>query len=191
MVLLKVKRCGIQKERRSEFEMKNEAIPKFLGSVFFVEDIEKSKKFYLEVLGQKISVDHGRCVGFEGGFSLWLREYAHQIMGFVNSDEQKSMIPDAEIYFESVDIEKCLSFLKAKKVDFVHDMLEQPWGQRCFRLYDPDGHVVEVGEPMWVVIKRFSDLGWSVERIVEKTFMPEQIVRDVVGKQESGGIGQK
>ena len=160
--------------------MEKQAIPKFSSAVFFVTDIEVSKKFYCEMLSQKITLDHGRCVVFEAGFSLWFREYAHQIMGFANSDEQKSALPNAEMYFESVEIEKCLSYLKDNNIDFVHDMLEQPWGQRCFRLYDPDGHVVEVGEPMWVVIKRFSDLGWPVDRIVEKTFMPKEIVESVL-----------
>jgi len=160
--------------------MQENAIPKFSSAVFFVKDIEKSKKFYSEMLSQKISLDHGRCVVFEGGFSLWLREYALEIMGFVGSGEQKEVLPVAEIYFESVDIEECLSFLKDNNIDFVHEMLEQPWGQRCFRLYDLDGHVVEVGEPMWVVIKRFSKLGWPVDRIVEKTFMPQGIVESVL-----------
>lgn len=160
--------------------MQKQAIPTFSSAVFFVKDIEKSKKFYSEMLAQKISLDHGRCVVFDGGFSLWLRDYALEIMGFVGSVENSDALPVAEIYFESVDIEGCLSFLKSEKIDFVHGLLEQPWGQRCFRIFDLDGHVVEVGEPMWVVIKRFSELGWPVDRIVEKTFMPKEIVKSVL-----------
>ena len=29
----------------------------------------------------------------------------------------------------------------------VHPIRTEPWGQRVFRLLDPDGHIVEVGEP--------------------------------------------
>jgi catechol 2,3-dioxygenase-like lactoylglutathione lyase family enzyme len=38
--------------------------PKYCGSAFFVDNVEKSKKFYTDILGQKIDMDFGRCVGF-------------------------------------------------------------------------------------------------------------------------------
>jgi uncharacterized glyoxalase superfamily protein PhnB len=34
------------------------------------------------------------------------------------------------------------------RVDLIHPIVEQAWGQRVFRFYDPDGHAVEVGEPL-------------------------------------------
>jgi len=49
-------------------------------SVFFVEDIQKSKHFYSEVLGQKIVADFGRNVGFEGGLSIWEKDYALNVI---------------------------------------------------------------------------------------------------------------
>ncbi|GAH41494.1 unnamed protein product [marine sediment metagenome] len=61
-------------------------------------------------------------------------------------------------------------------------MYEQPWGQRCFRIYDPDNHIIEFGEPMPTVIKRFSSQGLSIEEIVKKTLMPLEIVKKVLGK---------
>ena len=33
--------------------------------------------------------------------------------------------------------------------------LEYPWGQRDFRLYDPDKHIIEIAEDMNTVIRRF------------------------------------
>ena len=61
--------------------MNEDATPKYNGSVFFVKNVEKSKKFYTEIVGQKIEMDFGRCVGFIGGFSIWKRSYAHKMMG--------------------------------------------------------------------------------------------------------------
>ena len=29
----------------------------------------------------------------------------------------------------------------------VHPIRMEPWGQRVFRIFDPDKHVVELGEP--------------------------------------------
>ena len=36
------------------------------------------------------------------------------------------------------------------------------------RFYDPDGHLIEVGESMKMVIKRFLDRGMTMEEIAEK-----------------------
>jgi hypothetical protein len=33
-------------------------------------------------------------------------------------------------------------------VELIHPILQQAWGQRVFRFYDPDRHIVEIGEPM-------------------------------------------
>ncbi len=51
-----------------------------------------------------------------------------------------------------------------------------------FRLYDPDGFVVEIGESMDVTIKRLSLGDPSVEAIAAKTFMPIEAVRAILGK---------
>lgn len=32
-------------------------------------------------------------------------------------------------------------------VELIHPIERQAWGQKVFRFYDPDGHIVEVGEP--------------------------------------------
>jgi hypothetical protein len=56
---------------------------------------------------------------------------------------------------------------------------EQPWGQRVFRVYDPDGHIVEIGEPMPVVIQRFLAQGMSAEEAAERTSMPLEIVQKI------------
>jgi len=41
--------------------------PVFQSAVLLVKDVEKSKRFYSEVLGQRIVFDFGRNVVFEGG----------------------------------------------------------------------------------------------------------------------------
>ena len=39
---------------------------------------------------------------------------------------------------------------------------EAEWGQRSIRFYDLDGHIIEVGENMKMVVKRFLDSGMSM-----------------------------
>jgi catechol 2,3-dioxygenase-like lactoylglutathione lyase family enzyme len=162
--------------------MDNNDNPKYNGAVFFVDNVEKSKKFYTDILGQKIEMDFGRYVGFIGGYAIWDATYASNIMGLVNSIEQPLGKGNVEIYFEINDLDSLFDKIKKENIDFVHEIKEQPWGQRCFRIYDPDKHIIEFGEPMPVVIKRFSIQGLSIEEIVKKTLIPLDIVNQVLGK---------
>lgn len=47
---------------------------------------------------------------------------------------------------------------------YVHPFKEHSWGQRVVRFYDLDKHIIEVGESMSVVVKRFIDSGLTVEQ---------------------------
>ena len=136
--------------------MGNKEIPKYNGAVFFVDNVEKSKKFYTNILGQEIEMDFGRCVWFICGFSIWERSYAYKMMGL--KEEGISINKkDAELYFEIEDLDRLFAKLKNEKIKVVHDIIEQPWAQRCFRIYDPDNHIIELAEPMTVVIERLYD----------------------------------
>ena len=59
-------------------------------------------------------------------------------------------------------------------------MIEQPWGQRVFRIYDPDKHMVELGEPMTAVIKRYLNQGMTPIEVAKRMSMPFEIVQTVV-----------
>ena len=48
------------------------------------------------------------------------------------------------------------------------EVTEHSWGQRVIRFYDPDGHIIEVGEDMKMVIKRFLASGMTMEEISVK-----------------------
>ena len=70
-----------------------------------------------------------------------------------------------EIYFESDDIKNIESKLKQHNVEFIHEIVEQPWRQRVMRFYDYDKNIVEVGEPMEFVAFRLSKEKNSIENI--------------------------
>jgi catechol 2,3-dioxygenase-like lactoylglutathione lyase family enzyme len=164
--------------------MNKQIFPKYHSSVFFVSDVEISKKFFTDVLGQKIESDFGRCIIFIDGFSIWDRVYAHKMMGLTDEDISNNK-KDAELYFEIEDIDSLYIKLKNEKIEFIHNIIEQPWGQRCFRIYDPDNHIIEFAEPMTVVIERLYDKGLTHNQIVKKTLMPVEIVLDVIGMIDS------
>ena len=164
--------------------MKPNEAPKFICAVFFVKDIEISKEFYQNVLGQKIMMDHGENVLFEGGLSLWNGDYALETIGLKNTEKTPLGRQNSEIYFESGDLDKLYEKIKKEKekIEFIHKIKEQPWGQRAFRIYDPDGHIVEFGEPMSAVIIRFKDQNMTPEEISKRTSMPLDIVKTVLGE---------
>jgi hypothetical protein len=129
-------------------------------------------------------MDFGRCVGFIGGFSIWDRTYAHKMMDLnekINLKNNKV----AELYFEIEDLDSLFTKLKRKKIKFVHEIIEQPWAQRCFRIYDPDNYIIEFAEPMTVVIKRLYNQGLTHNKIVKKTLMPVEIVLDIIDRIKS------
>lgn len=164
--------------------MENKHIPGYQSSVFFVSDVEQSKKFYTEIIGQKIEMDFGRCVSFIGGFAIWDISYALQMMNLKKQDISKHT-SDAELYFEIDDVDSLFKKLKKDNIKCVHDIIEQPWAQRCFRIYDPDNHIIEFAEPMTVVIQRLYNKGLTHNQIIKKTLMPKQIVLDVIGTIDS------
>ena len=121
---------------------------RFANPVVFVKDIEVSKRFYTEQVGLKIVEDAGVFVLFEDHFSLHqARELVHTIFG--NEPEVVSQLQGSMnllLYFESDDLEAMFTRLK-DHVRLIHPIRQQAWGQKVFRFYDPDGHIVEIGEP--------------------------------------------
>ena len=49
-------------------------------------------------------------------------------------------------------------------------------GQRVVRFYDPDKHIVEVGENMKAVCRRFLDSGMTPEQAAERMGVPMKFV---------------
>ncbi len=152
----------------------------FVSSVIFVKDAAVSRKFYEGALGQEVDLDHGECVVFKAGFSIWLKDYAHNLI-FKGRHENLDG-HGVELYFETDDIISTRDRLIAIGARPVHDIEEQPWGQRVFRTYDPDGYIVELAEPMEIVIKRYLTQGLSIDDTAKRTSMPLDIVKDVAGQ---------
>lgn len=52
------------------------------------------------------------------------------------------------------------------------------------RFYDPDGYIIEVGEPLELVVKRFAQQGLSIEEVSQKSSMPLEFVDMVLDQNE-------
>lgn len=139
-----------------------------------VRDIEISKQFYHDLFDQEVTLDLGANVTLSGGFAL--QEDFDEL-----ADIPKSTIlhqsNNMELYFETEDfdafLEKLHDFLD---IELVHPPKMHEWHQRVVRLYDPDWHIVEVGESMEVVAQRLLREGYDVAQIAKLTQMPEPFV---------------
>jgi catechol 2,3-dioxygenase-like lactoylglutathione lyase family enzyme len=113
--------------------------------------VRAARAFYEQVLGLRVEADYGTIVFFEGGLAIHdgrdLRRKIFKREDFPDEPEGKRNL---EVYLETPQLEECLARVEAAGAEIVHPIERQEWGQRVFRLLDPDGHVVEVGEPMAV-----------------------------------------
>ena len=66
--------------------------------------------------------------------------------------------------------------LGAEDVALVHPVKEHPWGQRAVRFYDPDGHIIEVGENLQTVCRRFLGSGMTPEQTAQRMDVPLEFV---------------
>lgn len=150
---------------------------KMMSVLLCVQDMEKARKFYETLFLQRVEMDLGANVSFASGFALQTKETWAQFIEKPESDIRFGNC-DAELYFEEDDLDAFMERLRsAQDIRLVHDVKEQPWGQRCCRLFDPDGHIIEVGEAMPVVIRRFFSQGMSETEIAQRTMYPIPFIR--------------
>lgn len=151
---------------------------KFKNPLLVVEDMERSKNFYKEVLGLKVIVDFGANVTLTGGVCLQTKE---SWKSFINTDNITFGCNSAEIYFEEDDFDKFAEKLgKLEGIEYVHPVVEHRWGQRAVRFYDPDKHIIEVGENIKAVCKRFIAAGMTPEQTAERMDVPIKFVNSCI-----------
>jgi catechol 2,3-dioxygenase-like lactoylglutathione lyase family enzyme len=158
----------------------------YCSAVLFVKEMAASRRFYEELLGRQVEMDFGVNVGYVGGLALWEHAAALDVM-FHRKPEGEARLgrENLELYFEIDDLDAALQAFTAAGVSLVHPIIEQPWGQRALRVYDPDGHIVEVAERMPVVVHRLAASGMDAEAIRARTGMPlpvvEQMLAEIAG----------
>lgn len=156
------------------------------GYMLVTKDIEVSKQFYTQVIGATVFADMGGHVVFEEGFSLVIEEdwvdFAE--LGGVTLRYKHNT---GQLGFEVEELDPFLRHLESishTTFSVLHPPKEHPWGRRGVRLYDPDGHVIEVGESMRSVVKRFLQQGLSIEETAKRSEFPEKFVLECLEELE-------
>lgn len=131
-----------------------------------VADINAARKFYEDLFGLEVFQDYGRNIAFTCGLALqqdfdWLVD--------LPKEKVLKKSNNAEIVFEEQDFDGFLNKLKEyPDIEYLGEVIEHSWGQRVIRFYDLDGHIIEVGEDMKMVIQRILDSGMTMGEISVK-----------------------
>ena len=124
------------------------AKPVFINTLVFVSDMKRSVAFYCDLLGQTIAQDHGDFVQLENGLALHSGPALETTMfGAPAGARSRYGRGNLVLYFETDELEAMFARMR-QETELIHPIETQAWGQKVFRCYDPDGHIVEVGEPM-------------------------------------------
>lgn len=134
---------------------------KYEGVCIAVKDVNLSRRFYQELFGLEVYQDYGINVSFG---SLSLQQEFDALLGIPGESIVKRA-HNMELYFEEEDFDGFLEKLARRgDIRYIGDgVKEAAWGQRSVRFYDPDDHIIEVGENMKRVIGRFLASGLSME----------------------------
>ncbi|NJM84674.1 MAG: glyoxalase/bleomycin resistance/extradiol dioxygenase family protein [Tabrizicola sp.] len=117
---------------------------RFVNPLPLVQDMARSVAFYRAALGLELAEDHGDFVRFDGGFALH-EEKSYLRQAFQDTPEPGAGQDRVALYFETDDLDAAFA-RAAPLAGVIHGIRKQAWGGRVFRLRDPDGHIVEVGE---------------------------------------------
>ena len=121
-----------------------EIIMRLKNILIVVEDMERSKKFFKEVLGLDVIRDFNTNVILTQGLVLQERKSWEQtIEAQVNYGGE-----DMVLYFEEYDLEAFQEKLDRSgwNIRFCNRLQILENGQKMIRFRDPDGHMIEIRE---------------------------------------------
>lgn len=154
---------------------------KFICSLVTVDDINRSRQFYENILNQEVKNDFGENIIFKGDFAIHLKSHFSKL---IDGRMITAGSNNFELYFEYDDVDTFVNELKRNNVEFVHEVRVQPWHQKVVRFYDPDNNIIEVGESMEYLSFRLSKEGKSIEEISSITNMSIEFVKTSIQKYE-------
>lgn len=154
---------------------------KFVCTLITVEDMNRSKAFYQNVLQQKIKYDFGENVQFESGIAIHLRSHFSKL---IENKPVYGCSNNCELYFEVDDIESFSTYIQSHSILFIHPLREQPWRQRVIRFYDPDMNIIEIGESFKSLFDRLKREGLSIDKMSQVSGMSKDVIIDILHRNK-------
>ncbi len=114
--------------------------------ILYVADLDRSVTFYRDVIGLPFRLEGDGYAEFatEGTrFALYDAGRLPELIG-------RTAVPAgaAEVAFLVEDVDAEARRLRAAGVRILTGPVDRPWGQRTLHVEDPDGHVVELAQPL-------------------------------------------
>ena len=120
-------------------------------------------------------MDFGANKTLTGGLAL---QTVDTYKEFISTNDVSFGGNNFEIYFEEDDFDAFSEKLGTiPALEYVHPVMTHAWGQRVVRFYDPDHHIIEVGENMKAVCRRYLEAGLSPEEAAERMDVPLKAVK--------------
>lgn len=118
--------------------------------ILYVDSLEKTKRFYGELLGLELRNEFGSYIEYQTGSTILS-------MNTRAGGREVTMlpIPDGlqkcntfELGFVTEQVEELVERVRAAGVPILLEPTEKPWGQKVAYIEDPDGHYIEICTPM-------------------------------------------
>ena len=148
----------------------------YSSAVLLTEHFDLMRRFYENVMGQAVRFDFGSCVQFECGLSVWQPAEGHAAKKALKKTHCEGN-GALELCFEAEDFDAQSARVSEMGVMLAHGVIEESWGQRTLRFYDPDGNLVELGESMAAFCRRLYASGLNLEEVVKKTGIEQGTVK--------------
>lgn len=146
----------------------------FKNPLLAVTNMSASIDFYQRVLGLRVVMDFGANVTLTGGVCLQTLDTWRE---FIDGKPVDLTGNAGELYFEEDDFDAFAKKLNGLEIEYVHPVKEHRWGQRVVRFYDLDHHIIEVGEKMEAVVRRFLNSGMTEEQAAQRMDVPLGFVK--------------
>lgn len=144
---------------------------RFKGPAAYISNLARSRAFYEEVLGLTVLRVMSRgetpiAVASTEGLSIWLASDAYAaLFGDASLAPQDLRGGNWENTFETEAYEEIYRQLRDAGAAFLYEPRTLPWGQRGFRVYDPDGHILDISETMPACVRRQAAEGKTLDQI--------------------------
>jgi len=158
---------------------REEGVMEYQAALIVVEDIERSRQFFEEVLNQKVKSDYGENVTFVGDFSIHQKAHFRSLIQDRHITQRSN---SSELYFEHDDLPSIVTRLKGLGLELLHEIVEQPWKQQVVRFYDYDKNLIEIGESLEHVAFRLAKQEYLIEEICRITYLDPQAVKQAIQK---------
>jgi catechol 2,3-dioxygenase-like lactoylglutathione lyase family enzyme len=105
-------------------------------AIIAAEDVSAAKRFYQDILGLGVLMDHGWIVTYGTSQKMSVQ------VSIASEGGSGTSVPDLSI--EVDDLDTVLQRMKKAKVAIEYGPADEPWGVRRFYVRDPFGRLINI-----------------------------------------------